>query len=792
HPSIVSYLSHGKANDGQIYLIMQWLEGEDLAARLKRGPLSLHDSLILMKRIAAALAAAHERGVVHRDLKPSNLFLCEGRFEQAVVLDFGVARAVDAATALTSTGVLVGTPNYMAPEQARGSRHIHPAADIFSLGCLLYECLTGKTPFQADHVAAVLSKILFDEPAPVRRVRPVVPEPWDALLARMLKKDPSERPRDAAALEIELAALPEVFSDNTTVLRESLWPSDAVWAGAEQELLSVVLASPEEPVARGPASGGAGDEPTEPHITAARRALVRFGAEVEQLADGSLIVSVASKGSAKDQAVVAARAALLLRGRMPRARIAVTTGRSVRTQRMPVGEAVDRAVKLLQEASNAGPSSSPTEKIWLDEVTANLLDSRFVLAPANRAAILEGERATADESRPLLGKPTPCVGRERELDQLAGILGRCAEDSEAQAVLVTAPPGGGKSRLRHEFLRRQGADPTALRVLLGQGDPLSAGSPYGILGEALRRSAAIHHGDELAHQRAAIVEVLCRDVGPAEKQRVSEFLGELCGVPFSGEDSPPLQAARSDPRAMSEQIEQAFVDWLRAECAPRVVLLVLEDFHWGDTLTVKLVDAALRALAEQPLFVLALARPEVAERFPNLWQRCLQTIALRPLSSKASERLVREVLGERPVTAAVLARIVEQAAGNALFLEELIRSAAEEGSGERSETVLAILQARLRRLDPESRRVLRAASIFGNTFWASGLQLLCERGGAHRQVGDCLHLLAHAEIIEEHRSSHFPLEPEYGFRHALVRDAAYSLLTEADRAEGHRLACTYL
>jgi serine/threonine protein kinase/tetratricopeptide (TPR) repeat protein len=790
HPSIVSYVVHGKANDGQLYLVMQWLEGEDLAARLKRGPLSLHDSLILMKRVAAALAAAHERGIIHRDLKPSNLFLRDGRVQQAVVLDFGVARAIDTATALTSTGVLVGTPNYMAPEQARGSRHIHAAADIFSLGCVLYECLTGRPPFQAEHTAAVLSKILFDEPAPVRGVRPVVPEPWDALLSRMLKKDPSERPRDAAALEADLAALPEAFTDNTTVLGESPWSSDALWTGSEQELVSVVLASSEEPLVTG--SGAAADDATEPHISTARRALVRFGVDVEQLADRSLIVSVASKGSAKDQAVLAARAALLLRARMPRARIAVTTGRGVRTQRMPVGEAVDRAVKLLQGPSNGGPSSVPSEKIWLDEVTANLLDSRFVLAPAPGGAILEGERATADNSRLLLGKPTPCVGRERELEQLAGLLGRCAEDSEAQAVLVTAPPGGGKSRLRHEFLRRHSAAPTALRVLLGQGDPLSAGSPYGILGEALRRSAAIHHGDELAHQRASIVEILCRDVGLADKQRVSEFLGELCGIPFSGEDSPPLQAARSDPRAMSEQIEQAFVDWLRAECAPRVVLLVLEDLHWGDTLTVKLVDAALRALAEQRLFVLALARPEVAERFPNLWQRCLQTIALRPLSPKASERLVREVLGERPIGAAALARMVAQAAGNPLFLEELIRSAAEEGSGERSETVLAILQARLRRLDPESRRVLRAASIFGNTFWASGLQLLCERGGAHRKVADCLHSLVHAEIIEEHRSSQFPQEPEYGFRHALVRDAAYSLLTEADRAEGHRLACTYL
>lgn len=792
HPSIVSYVAHGKTRGGYVYLAMQWLEGEDLAARLKRGPLSLRDSLVFMKRIAGALAAAHGLGIVHRDLKPSNLFLCDGRIERAVVLDFGIARDMDMTTSLTSTEALVGTPNYMAPEQARGSYNVDPTADIFSLGCVLYECLAGSPPFQAEHIAAVLGKILFDEPAPVRNVRPVVPEPWAALLTRMLKKDPSERPQDGIALEADLAALPEALSDNTTVIGDIPRPSEALWAGSEQELVSVVLATPGEPVAtRTETPAGEGDD-TETPLSAARRALFRFGAEVEELADGSLIVSVALKSSAKDQAMVAARAALLLRERMPRAGIAVTTGRGVRTQRMPVGEALDRAVKLLKESSDSGTRAAPSEKIWLDEVTANLLDSRFVLAPSATGAVLEGERASADESRPLLGKPTPCVGRERELEQLAGILSRCAEDSEAQALLVTAPPGGGKSRLRHEFLRRQSARTTALRVLIGQGDPLSAGSPYGMLCDALRRSAGIHYGDDPSGQRAAVAEKLCQNVGFADRKRVSEFLGELCGVPFSGEDSPPLQAARSDPRAMSEQIEQAFVDWLRAECAHSVVLLVLEDLQWGDTLTVKLVDAALRTLAEQPLFVLALARPEVAERFPNLWPSCLQTIALRPLSHKASERLVREVLGERPVGTVTLARIVEQAAGNALFLEELIRSAAEERADERSNTVLAILLARLRRLKPEARRVLRAASVFGPTFWVSGLQFMCERGGSHPRVANSLHSLVHAEIIEEHRSSHFPQESEYGFRHALVRDAAYSLLTEPDRAEGHLLAGAYL
>jgi serine/threonine protein kinase len=142
HPAIVRLVAHGFTDDGNPFLAMEWLEGEDLAARLERSPLGAADAL-LGARVAGALAAAHAAGMVHRDLKPSNLFLVGGEVAAAKLVDFGIARAPRAGTRLTATGMLIGTPGYMAPEQARGDREIGPATDLFALGAVLFECLAG-------------------------------------------------------------------------------------------------------------------------------------------------------------------------------------------------------------------------------------------------------------------------------------------------------------------------------------------------------------------------------------------------------------------------------------------------------------------------------------------------------------------------------------------------------------------------------------------------------------------------------------------------------------------------
>jgi tetratricopeptide (TPR) repeat protein len=785
HPGIVSYVTHGTTEEGQPFLAMEWLEGEDLAKRLARQPLSVAETLELLRRAAEALATAHQQGIVHRDLKPSNLFLRGGRPEDVVLLDFGLARqAMRTLMGVTRSNTVIGTPGYMAPEQASSQPEIPPCADIFSLGCVLYECLTGQAPFEAPHFAAALAKILFAEPAPLHTLRSGLPEGLQVLTDRMLAKEPRRRLPDATRLLEALSALdsvPEPLPSSAT--QEARVPGMTT---AEQQLVSVLLVSPPPAMA----GGESGKEEARGLMQrdSLRTVLAPYGAQVELLADGTLVATlVPERGTATDQATLAARCALILKERWPEAAVVLVTGLGVLSERLPVGVAMDRAGRLLHQLERM-----PASNVVLDEVSAGLLGPGFQLVRSDSGAfLLQGEQLSADASRPLLGKPTPCVGREQELGLLEFVFNSCTEEPCARALLVTAPAGVGKSRLRHEFLRRiEGREQPAL-VLLGRGDSMSVGGASGLLGQAVRRLCGVVEGEDLEARRSRLTQRVALHLPTAQAQEAVEFLGELCAIPFPEEGSPRLRAARGDPRLMGEQMSRALVAFFAAECSHHPVLLVLEDLHWTDALTVKLVDELLRELAEQPLMVLALARPEVKEFFPGLWSRRSQELPLRGLSRKASTRLAREVLGSQ-VSDSVVQRVVEQSDGNALFLEELIR-VADEGRGDAvPETVLAVLQARLRRMEPGARQVLLAASFLGGTFWAEGVKELLGWQGSSALLEEHLRQLVQQEVIESRPNSRFPGLAEYRFRHALVRDAAYGLVPDSHRPTGHRLAGAWL
>ena len=788
HPGIVSHIAHGQGPLGQRFLAMEWLEGEDLGQRLLRGPLPLPDCVRLLAGVAEALAVAHQRGILHRDLKPSNLFLVGGDVAQVKLLDFGIARRIATSQAMTRTGVVVGTPEYMAPEQARGVRQLSAAADLFSLGCVLYECLIGEPPFVAEHIAAVLARILFEEPVPVPQRRPGVPAALVALLGRLLRKDPAQRLGDAMDLHRELQSLGAVQETEqaTTLVRPK--PQAASFAENEQSLFSIVLAAPPEA-----AETGDGTLPPSDLLQGAQRqslqlALQSMGVAADFLVSGALVVTVPTLGSATDQATWAGRAALLIKDRWPAAVVSLATGRGAFQGRTAVGEVVEAAARALKKGQPLNTSAG----VFVDTLSAKLLKGRFAQTPRPGGALLLGEEREIDASQPLLGKPTTCIGRDPELANLEAQLSACIEESAARAILVTAPPGMGKSRLRHEFIRRIAKRSESLTRLVSRGDLTGAGDPYGMLRDAIHKLCGFTGSESLADQQERLRTRIGQHVPAAEQDRVVLFVGELCGIPFPDEGKPVLQAARQDPKVMRDALRSAALDWLRAECEAAPVLLILDDLHWGDALTVALLDEALRALHGAPLFVMALGRPEIQETFPKLWSSHKpQEIQLKGLSRKACERLIEQVLGKN-VPATTMTRLVEQSAGNALFLEELIRSVAEGEAEEYPETVVAMLQARIGRLNTGPRRAARAAAVFGQTFWKGGVAALLGVAEESLDLEVCLAALMDAEMIEPHASSRMKDETEYGFRHSLTRDAAYSLLTPQDLATGHHLAGEFL
>ncbi len=206
-PGIVEYVAHGDAPDGRSFLAMEWLDGEDLGERMSRAPLSPAEAVGMALCVARALAAAHASGIVHRDLKPQNVFLLGGMPRRAKLLDFGLARTAKPVPEITKTGMTVGTRGYMAPEQALGEKNVGEKSDLFSLGCVIYEALMGRSAFYAKDPDEVLRKIVFEDVTPLIDLMADVPTKLSAVVDAMLAKEPSDRPRDAATVVATLEAI---------------------------------------------------------------------------------------------------------------------------------------------------------------------------------------------------------------------------------------------------------------------------------------------------------------------------------------------------------------------------------------------------------------------------------------------------------------------------------------------------------------------------------------------------------------------------------------------------------
>jgi predicted ATPase len=248
----------------------------------------------------------------------------------------------------------------------------------------------------------------------------------------------------------------------------------------------------------------------------------------------------------------------------------------------------------------------------------------------------------------------------------------------------------------------------------------------------------------------------------------------------------PAQAPGAAAQAGSvDDVHRAFSDAVRLALEHGPLVLKLEDIHWVDLGSLRAIDYVLKALSDQPLLVIATARPDVHELYPDLWRsRAFTEIRLGELEQSDAERLVALCLGH--LDSAASTRIVERARGNAFLLHELIRAQAEGRSEETPETALGVVQSRLRLFDPEARRVLRAASIFGESFTLEGLGCLTGGESSAMDTEKWLELLLEREVIT--RRNDLPESRGlFAFAHALVRDAAYDMLTESDRTLGHRL-----
>lgn len=810
HPGLCTIYDIGQSERGRPFIAMACYDGETLKEKIARGPLPIDRAVDWTAQIAGGLAAAHDAGVLHRDLKPSNVMVTEGGTVK--VLDFGLAKVAD--LSLTDTGARMGTPYYMSPEQALGEE-LDPRTDVWSLGVMLYEMLTGERPFDGEAERAVLEAIRNRTPRPLGALREGVPERLAGLVERALEKRPADRPSTMEELAEELDRIRSGEASRKSPRTPPPGRSPAASSGEvlpEGERRQVTLL-----VARLDGFEDLVERMVPEDVERTMRRIRKEATEVVERHEGvvnrffedELVVAFGVPSTREDDVVRAARAALELHGRVRalsrevgehadrafRLRSGIDTGLVV-AQRPEGGDRPYRfAGSALRTAGRLAGRAGPDE-ILAGSESRRLLSSSFETEardpiraerdgrPVTPHRVVgeagSGARVEATERASL----TAYTGRDEELATLE----RCVERAlagEGRLLTVEGDAGLGKSRLLHELER--GLEDEDVRVLRGSCPSYGGSVSYLPFIEVLKDVLGLRGADPGSIQPERVADRV-REVD-RELEDFIPFYLHLLSIPSERYPLPKHLEGEHFRLAMIEALTAMVT--LTAGWKPVVTLL--EDWHWADRAS----GEVLRQLAEMvdtlPLLVVVTYRPG----HDLDWGHPARHTPMRlgPLDASSSICVMKSVAGV-DVFPEDLGRLVhERTGGNPFFLEEVCRTLFEEetlqvedgeavleGSLESlrlPSTVQAVLRARMDRMDPAARDVLRAASVVGRAFTR---ELLA------RTLPDDAELLGPMETLRSLgvvRQTRVLPEATYRFKHVLTRDVAYESLLHHQRKRLH-------
>jgi len=822
-PHVPAVFEVGHLPDGAAYVVMEFVKAPTLAEVLTEaaGPVSREAFYRIGPELASLVARAHDKGFLHGDLKPENVFVvpaqgsADGVPGQPSVrlFDFGLVRRLDVARTSTGEELPEGTPDYMSPEQCEGGGVIDGRSDIYSLGVMLYELVTGAPPFWGKPADVQMGHRSRRPLAPSRRA-PVEPA-LERVILRCLAKDPARRFPTAHQL---VDALRDAATSREVPEATPAFPSGPIVADPAASGLPAAVAPPTAVAAKKPAerADAAARErrvlalvflETKSTLGTVREAITVAGGELAHMAGAQLVVAFGHEVG-DNPARAALRAAQLFLDRGLGLRAYVDLG-SVAITRKPDG--TRRYQSPLFAKKDQYPTDADPEGVLLARAAADLLPDVVTEPVARRpdvSLVKRGEDAA--EATAIRTELPSLVGRDETMRALLSAARQATATRAPRAgtptiSTVIGEPGSGKSHLASVLTQHLESIIPPLQVTLVRAKEALGGAGDQTTRDLFRRFLDLPANSPPEFGRALLAERLGPDIARETWAGVAVTMG------WASPEHPELRALAAAPGALRGAAARAAGEALRAAARRQPVALLLEDAQFADETALDALEYATLQEAACPLWVVVLGRPGFGSGRTAWSKRAAvsQQLELGPLDPVAAGELARRLLAPAEnVPASAVAKLVERTQGVPLLLVELVRGLKRDGIIRRSAKTggwflatdelerlpdLPLVQWLAGRetesLPPELAGHARLASILGAEFDVDemeGVVQTLERDGGtvatQLDAGVGIERLVGSGLLVRHRQG------RVGFRLALLRDTLYRTIPPAEREATHRAA----